>query len=142
MTIDCRDPAALVSFWQPLLGYAVPAPPSPHTTWRDWYRSVGVPAEEIAGDGADRLAPPDGVGLPIWFQVVPEGKTVKNRLHLDLRVSGGRQVPRDERRRDIESAVAEVRRRGGALIRWGEDDQTDHVFAVMADPEGNEFCLV
>jgi predicted enzyme related to lactoylglutathione lyase len=51
-------------------------------------------------------------------------------------------VPRDERRRDIESAVAEVRRRGGALIRWGEDDQTDHVFAVMADPEGNEFCLV
>jgi catechol 2,3-dioxygenase-like lactoylglutathione lyase family enzyme len=142
LTIDCSDPGTLVAFWQPLLGYDVPAPPPPHATWRDWYVSVGVPAEEITGDGADRLAPPDGHGVAIWFQVVPECKAVKNRLHLDIRVSRGRDVPRNERREEIERAVADVRARGGQLLRMDEDEQADHVFAVMADPEGNEFCLV
>lgn len=143
LTIDCRDPSALVSFWQPLLGYDVPAPPPPHATWRDWYLSVGVPADEITGDGADRLVPPDGVGgMALWFQTVPERKAVKNRLHVDIRVSRGREASRDERRGDIERVVAEVRARGGELIRLVEDQQADHVGAVVADPEGNEFCLV
>ncbi len=142
LTIDSHRPSRLVAFWQPLLGYEVPAPPQPYATWRDWYVSVGVPAEEIEGDGTDRLVPPDDKGVAIWFQPVPEGKTIKNRLHLDLRVTRGRAVSRAARRADIERVVAEVQARGGALIRWSEDEQADHVYAVMADPEGNEFCLV
>ena len=141
LVIDCHDASGLVAFWQPLLGYQVPAPPEPHATWRDWYVSVGVPAEEISGDGTDRLVPPDGQGVAIWFQVVPEGKVVKNRLHLDLRVSRGREVSRRQRRADIEPVVAQVEATGGSLLRWTEDDASDHVYAVMADPEGNEFCL-
>ncbi len=152
LTIDCQDPARLVAFWQPLLEYYVPPPPPPHTTWADWYRAVGVPDDEIEGDGADRLVPSggrpadgqeaSGPGVAIWFQPVPERKTVKNRLHLDLRVTGGRSTPRDQRRADIQIAVDAVIAAGGSLIRLGEEDAADHVFAVMADPEGNEFCLV
>lgn len=142
LTIDCHRPSSLVAFWQPLLGYEVPPPPEPHATWRDWYVSVGEPADEIEGDGTDRLVPQDGEGVAIWFQPVPERKSIKNRLHLDLRVSRGRQVSRAERRAEIESVVAQVQGRGGALLRWTEDEQADHVCAVMADPEGNEFCLV
>lgn len=141
LTIDCHRPSRLIAFWQPLLGYEVPVPPQPYATWRDWYVSVGVPADEIEGDGTDRLVPRDDKGVAIWFQPVPEGKTIKNRLHLDLRVTRGRAVSRAARRADIEPVVAEVQARGGALIRWSEDEQADHVYTVMADPEGNEFCL-
>jgi len=77
-----------------------------------------------------------------WFQAVPEAKSVKNRLHLDLRVSQGREVSRADRRSDIEKTMAEVRAAGGSFISWLEDEAADHVGAVMADPEGNEFCLV
>jgi Glyoxalase-like domain len=142
LTVDCHDPSTLVAFWAPLLDYEVPAPPQPHATWRDWYVSVGVPPDEIEGDGTDRLVPRDGHGVALWFQPVPEQKSIKNRLHFDLRVSGGREVSRAERRASIEPVVAQVRASGGSLIRWSEDEQVDHVFAVMADPEGNEFCLV
>ncbi|HEX6516117.1 MAG TPA: VOC family protein [Nocardioidaceae bacterium] len=142
LTFDCRDPGRLVRFWQPLLGYEVPKPPAGHATWRDWYVFVGVPEDEIEGDGVDRLLPPeDEEGVPIWFQAVPEGKTVKNRIHLDLRVTRGREASRADRRQAVERAVKEVQARGGSLLRLTEDEAADHVGAVMADPEGNEFCL-
>ena len=142
LTVDCRDAAVLVAFWQPLLGYHVPHPPHPYATWRDWYLDLGVPPEALKGDAADRLAPPpEGNGVSIWFQEVPEPKAGKNRLHLDLHVSAGRSVDRRERRRAIEVAVADVEARGGSLLRWNEENAADHVGAVMADPEGNEFCL-
>jgi catechol 2,3-dioxygenase-like lactoylglutathione lyase family enzyme len=141
LTIDCHDAAKLVAFWQPLLGYEVPSPPEPFATWRDWYLSVGVPEDEIEGDGTDRLVPVDGKGVAIWFQPVPETKSVKNRLHLDLRVSPGRSVSREQRRREIEPVVAQVEATGGSLIRWTEAPEADHVYAVLADPEGNEFCV-
>jgi catechol 2,3-dioxygenase-like lactoylglutathione lyase family enzyme len=141
LAIDCHDAAKLVEFWQPLLGYEVPAPPAPFDTWRDWYLSVGVPEGEIDGDGTDRLVPADGQGVAIWFQPVPENKGVKNRLHLDLRASQGRAVSREQRRREIEPVVARVQAAGGSLIRWTEEPEADHVYAVLADPEGNEFCV-
>lgn len=142
LTIDCRQPERLVSFWQPLLGYQIPAPPEPHATWRDYYVAIGVPADEIEGDGSDRLVPVDGQGIAIWFQPVPESKSIKNRLHLDLRVSAGRAVGREQRRAAIQLAVDDVVANGGSLIRMSEDDGADQVGAVMADPEGNEFCFV
>ena len=142
LTIDCRRPARLVAFWQPLLGYKVPAPPERHQSWRAWYLTVGVSPEEIEGDGSDRLQPVEGHGVAIWFQPVPEPKTIKNRLHLDLRVSTGRAVDRQQRRAEIQIAADDVVARGGALLRMIEDSTADHVYAVMADPEGNEFCFV
>jgi Glyoxalase-like domain len=143
LVVDCRDPLRLVRFWGPLIGYAVPPAPEGHATWREWYLSLGVPPEEIEGDGTDWLVPPAGApGLPIWFQPVLEPKTLKNRLHLDLRVTPGRSVPRAQRRATVEAEVERLVGLGATLVRLDEDEAADHVFAVMGDPEGNEFCLV
>ena len=111
-------------------------------TWRDWYLSVGVAAEEIEGDGTDRLVSPDGNGVAIWFQPVPEDKSIKNRRHLDLRVSRGREVSRAQRRASIEHVVAQVRAPAAAVPSSGGPRRpSQHVYAVMTDPEGNEFYL-
>lgn len=143
LTVDCRQPGRLVEFWQPLLGYEVPPPPAPHDTWRDYYLSLGDAPETIDGDGRDRLRPPGGQnGIQIWFQTVPEPKTSKNRLHLDLRVSDGRKMSKSERRAAIESAVCDIAERGGQLVAWYDDQGNDHVHATVQDPEGNEFCVV
>jgi catechol 2,3-dioxygenase-like lactoylglutathione lyase family enzyme len=141
LTIDCADPARLVTFWCEALGYLPAPPPEDHPTWNDWYRSVGVPDEELdlTGDGCDRIIDPAGDGPPIWFQTVPEPKAGKNRLHLDLYVSGGRSTPIAERRAAVEVRVAELSALGAQVVRRSEDPQ--HYFAVLADPEGNEFCL-
>src|SRR5680860_917362 len=96
ITIDCADPALLTRFWATALGYVVPDPPTGFDDWTAYWRSVGVPDDEL-GDGDDRLVDPDGVGPNLWFQLVPEGKVVKNRLHLDLDVGGGRDVSLETR---------------------------------------------
>ena len=56
-------------------------------TWDDWRRDIGLPDEELGG-GADSIIDPDGRGPRIWFHMLPDVKTVKNRLHLDIYVSG------------------------------------------------------
>ena len=57
LTIDCRNPSSQVTFWALALGYEPKPPPTGHATWNDWYRSVGVPDEELdlTGDSQDRL---------------------------------------------------------------------------------------
>ena len=66
---------------------------------------------------------------------------VKNRLHLDLKVSGGRSVPQDEREVLLRAAVARLTAAGAAVLAEHPGrDGADHV--VLADPEGNEFCVV
>ena len=74
LTIDCTDPAVMVAFWGPALGYEVQPPPEGHATWNDWYRSVGVPEHELdpTGDGSDRIVDPSGRRPRFWFQAVPE----------------------------------------------------------------------
>src|SRR4029450_2258286 len=101
LVIDCQDPRPLVRFWSQALGYKVEPPPDGFESWRGYWLSIGVPPEELEGleeDDGDGVVAPAGVGPRIWFQPVPEAKTVKNRLHLDLKVSGGRGVPLDTRR--------------------------------------------
>jgi hypothetical protein len=107
LTFDCADPRKLADFWCAALGYEL---------------------EDADDDGA-WIRDPAGTGWTLLFLIVPEGKVVKNRLHLDL-------VP-------PESMAEEVERLGklGAMTyRFVEED--DSFWTVMLDPEGNEFCVL
>jgi hypothetical protein len=140
ITIDCRDPGPLVRFWGLALDYEPrPAPPG-FATWRDWYVSVGVPEEELGdGDCQDRLQDPSGRGPTIWFQVVPEPKTLKNRLHLDVYVTRGRDAPLEERTAQVDAKVAQLVAAGATEVHRLEGN--DHYAVTLQDPEGNEFCV-
>jgi hypothetical protein len=140
LTIDANNPAALARFWAQALGYR-PAPPTePVTTWNALYRArLG---EDEGYD--DRLFDPAGLRPPIWFQQVPEAKAGKNRLHLDIYPTGRDTALAMERRIEIvEAKVAELLTCGATVERRiREDDPKDPAyFAVMHDPEGNEFCI-
>ena len=143
LVVDCPDPARLVRFWVEALHYRVEPPPGGHETWNAYWRSIGVPEDELdpTGDGSDSIVDPDGVGPRIWFQPVPEAKTVKNRLHLDLKVSGGRDVPLDVRRSRVDAEVERLVGLGASVLRVLSTEGLDHYGVVMQDPEGNEFCV-
>jgi Glyoxalase-like domain len=143
LTIDCADPAPLVQFWGPALGYVPAPPPHGHSSWNDYYRSLGVSEDELPDgvDACDRLIDPAGNGPRIWFQIVPERKSVKNRLHLDLLVDGARDLAPPERRSVIEGRVAELVAAGATVLHRSEGDGIDHYGVTLADPEGNEFCV-
>ncbi|MDG4820433.1 VOC family protein [Asanoa sp. WMMD1127] len=143
ITIDCAEPTALARFWATALHYDPAPPPSGFASWHAWYRSVGVPEEELAGqpDEPDRIVDPAGVGPKFWFQRVPEPKTVKNRVHLDLDVSKGRGQPLEERRAVVESEVERLRAAGASVFRVLDDPANSYFAVVLQDPEGNEFCV-
>lgn len=142
LAIDCADPERLVRFWAEALGYRVPEPPQGLPTWRDFYLSIGVPEHELGdGDCADRLVDPSGAGPAIWFQVVPEPKTIKNRWHIDINVGGGRTVPIETRRERVDAEAARLGRLGAELVRVIETEGLDHYAIAMKDPEGNEFDI-
>lgn len=107
LTFDCRDPAKVATFWAAVLGYEV---------------------LELDGEGAD-IRDPNGAGWRIIFLVVPEGKSVKNRLHLDLR-PGGAMAEEIERVKALGASEHRYVAEGGSF--W----------TVMLDPEGNEFCIL
>jgi hypothetical protein len=82
---------------------------------------------------------PDGKGPRIYFQQVPEPKSVKNRVHLDVNVGGGHGTALEERRPHVD---AEVERLVGlGATRQDPMEQRGEYWVVMRDPEGNEFCL-
>lgn len=143
VTIDCADPGRLTLFWATALGYEIQAPPGGFPTWNAFWRSIGVPEDELddANDASDSVVDPDGVGPRIWFQQVPEGKVVKNRLHLDVDVGGGRTVPLDVRRQRVTAEAERLAAAGATRVRVLEAEGVDHFGIVMQDPEGNEFCL-
>ena len=139
LTFDCHDAVAVAGFWTVALGYVDQAPPQGWDSWEEWLRHFEVPEEEW-GDGAS-IEDPYGLLPSISFLKVPEPKTAKNRLHLDLQVSGGRHVDQDEREELIEAMVTTLVDAGGAVaFRSYQADRLDHV--VMTDPEGNELCVV
>jgi catechol 2,3-dioxygenase-like lactoylglutathione lyase family enzyme len=140
VTFDCADPDRLARFWAEALGYRLEEPPDGFATWQDYWASRGLPPEEVE-DGYDSIVDPEGVRPRIWFQPVPEGKVVKNRLHLDLGVSGGRRVPLETRRRRIDAEAERLVAAGATRLRVLSEEGVDHYGVVMADPEGNEFCL-
>jgi len=143
LTIDCADPERLVRFWAVALGYVPAPPPDGHATWREYYLSIGVPEDELGdGDALDRLVDPSGRGPAIWFQQVPERKTLKNRLHIDVKVGGGRSVPLTERRSRVDALIAELLAAGATVIRVRDLPEQGRYAVQMADPEGNEFDVV
>jgi hypothetical protein len=143
VTIDCADPGRLSRFWSTALGYDIQPPPDGFPTWNAFWRSIGVPEDELddENDGSDSVVDPDGVGPRIWFQQVPEGKVVKNRLHLDIDIGGGRGVPLEERRRRVTAEAERLAAEGATRLRVLQTEGMDHFGITMQDPEGNEFCL-
>jgi hypothetical protein len=142
MTIDTVDPAPLVRFWSAALGYSIEDPPSGFPTWRQYWLSIGVPEDELGDDDcSDFIVDPGGTRPRIWFQKVTERKSGKNRLHLDLGVSGGRSVPLPVRRQRVDAEVERLTALGAAVFRVLAEPGMDHYGVVMQDPEGNEFCV-
>jgi catechol 2,3-dioxygenase-like lactoylglutathione lyase family enzyme len=140
VTIDCADPGRLARFWATALGYRLEEPPDGFATWQEYWVSRGLPPEEVE-DGYDSIVDPDGVGPRVWFQPVPEAKVVKNRVHLDLDVGGGRTAPLAERRRRVDAEADRLVAAGATCFRVLSEEGVDHYGVVMQDPEGNEFCL-
>ena len=137
VVIDCADPARLAAFWSAALGYQPDEPPEGYATWQAFLADRGVP--EAEWNSANACHDPDGVGPRLFFQRVPEGKSVKNRLHLDLNVAGGRGTPADERRRRMDAEAERLVGLGATRLGYQEDWSGSCV--NMADPEGNEFDL-
>ncbi|RYC14614.1 VOC family protein [Nocardioides zhouii] len=138
LTVDCADPDLLARFWAEALHYVVAPPPEGHASWDDFYRSLGVPEEEL-GEGSDRIVDPHGEGPMVWFQVVPELKSLKNRLHLDVNASGGRVHAIDVRRVRVEAEAERLVALGATRVRTNAPEGMDQYAVAMLDPEGNEF---
>ena len=105
--VDCRNPARLAAFWGALLA---------------------VEIQERVGQYVC-LQPQHATAPGLCFQAVPEGKTSKNRVHLDIAVS------------DIDRAAHRVKELGGGQVSPEDVEEHGWRYRVMTDPEGNEFCL-
>lgn len=138
VTFDASDPTALASFWREVLGYVPEPPPEGHDSWESWLREAQVP-EDLWGSVAT-LVDPDGVRPRIYIQQVPEPKTAKNRVHLDVRTRGNtRETPPEVKRERIEAEAERLVSLGATRGETVEEYGGFHI--VMQDPEGNEFCL-
>lgn len=133
IAFDANDPHALAAWWAELLGYEVEADDG---FVRGLLEQGTVTADEVVEvDGvlcfaaAASMTDPTGGGPRFFFQRVPEHKSGKNRLHLDVRVGQD----------NIDTEVERLTATGATFVRFGE--HPGERWAVMQDPEGNEFCL-
>lgn len=134
ITFDCANPRELSYFWADVFGY-------PHAEWPPEMKQElldnGVPEEELGNRSVAQ--DPTGEGPRFYFQKVPEGKTAKNRMHLDLNATPGRHATVAEVDAEAERIVA----LGATVVTrydrsWGPYPEFHY---VMQDPEGNEFCI-
>ncbi|HVX43904.1 MAG TPA: VOC family protein [Mycobacteriales bacterium] len=147
LVFDCHDPHALAEFWlTALAGYDFPgsdpdgpvgSPPPGFATWEAWADSMGYPAE--GRNLARTIIDTTGRRPDIFFLAVPEGKVAKNRLHLDVKVSKGLPAEQVRERQDTEAARLVA---AGAAIQERIDDADGSSHLILADPEGNEFCVI
>ena len=135
ITFDCAVPERVALFWCDVLGYVVPPPPDGFASWDELDRTL---PPEMQG-GAYACVDPTGAGPRLFFQRVPEGKVVKNRVHLDVRVGTG--LVGDERVAALEAECARLEALGATRVRLLRADGFDESCLVMQDVEGNEFCL-
>jgi hypothetical protein len=137
VTFDSADPGAHAAFWAEALRYVPASPPSGFSSWDAALDAWGVPDDRRNDRTA--LVDPDGVGPRLFFQKVPEPKSAKNRVHLDLRAAAG--APPEGRAEALEAECTRLVALGARRVRRMEADGVDGVCIVMQDPEGNEFCL-
>jgi hypothetical protein len=120
VTFDCADAARVARFWAEVLGYVLP------------------PADQLSAASAS-CADPTGVGPRLYFQRVPEGKLVKNRVHLDVRVGTG--LVGAARLAALEAECVRLEALGAVRGRLLLADEENESCQLMQDIEGNEFCL-
>ena len=137
VTFDSADPGAHAAFWAEAMHYTLDPPPAGFDSWDAALDAWGVPADQR--NNASAVVDPDGVGPRLFFQKVPEPKTAKNRVHLDLRAAVG--LPAEERSDALEAECTRLVALGASRVRRMEADEINNVCIVMQDPEGNEFCL-
>ena len=139
VTFYCTDPGAVAGFWCEVLGYQVQPPPPGFDSWDTALDAWGVPPEEHNCRSA--ALPPEGESGPrLFFQRVPQGKTTKNRLHLDVRAAPGSLG--EERMTALDAEATRLVDLGATRVRRVDPDgRLETGFVVMQDPEGNEFCL-
>lgn len=135
VTFDCADPERVARFWCDVLGYIVPPPPPGFADWGEFDRSLPPERQGSAFACVD----PNGQGPRLFFQRVPEGKQVKNRLHLDVRVGTG--LEGEERLAALEGERDRLVGLGATCARVMRADGFNESCIVMSDIEGNEFCL-
>ncbi|WP_033287558.1 VOC family protein [Amycolatopsis jejuensis] len=135
VTFDCAEPERVARFWCEVLGYVVPPPPPGFASWGDFDRSLPPERQGAAFACVD----PTGAGPRLFFQRVPEGKVVKNRVHLDVRVGTG--LAGAERVAAFEAECARLVQLGATRVHLLEADEENESCLVMQDVEGNEFCL-
>ena len=134
ITFDCENPTLLSHFWSDVLGY-------PRAEWPPEMKAEllagGLTEEDLALKSVAQ--DPTGVGQRLFFQKVPEGKTAKNRIHLDISSTPGRFATPEE----IEAEKDRIVALGATVVLkydepWGPVRELHY---VMHDPEGNEFCI-
>ena len=136
VTVDCADPHTLADWWSETLGWQVE--PQDEAFIRRMI-SAGYATDSdtkvhngmlVWTEGAAICHPEGTQRAPrVLFQLVPEAKVVKNRMHLDVRIGAD----------DVESAVAGLVARGAKVLHSGR--QGPHTWTTLTDPEGNEFCV-
>jgi len=134
VTFDCAEPVRVGRFWCEVLGYVAP-PPEGSATWEDYDRTL--PAEDRGAWFA--ATDPTGVRPRLYFQRVPEGKVVKNRVHLDVRAGAG--LVGEERLAVLEAEGARLEALGATRVLLQLADEENESCLTMQDVEGNEFCL-
>jgi predicted enzyme related to lactoylglutathione lyase len=107
LVLDCTDPTELARFWSEALGYT----------------TIGSAGSYVM------LVDPDRVQPKLLLQEVPEAKTVKNRMHLDI------ETP------DVDSEASRLESLGARRLEAGVRSEHGTNWVIMADPENNEFCV-
>ena len=136
VTFDCADPAAQARFWTAALGYIEEPPPAGYASWEAWAREHQM--LHLLG-AMSAAVDPEGLRPRLLFQRVPEPKVAKNRMHLDLHVSDARGADPEGGRSRVDAEAARLVSLGARHLRTFEKD--GEYWAVLQDPEGNEFCV-
>jgi hypothetical protein len=136
VTFDAAEPDKIARFWADALGYVMQPPPEGYESWDVYLTELRMPESEW--DTGSAIVDPDGVRPRIYFQKVPEPKTVKNRVHLDINIAG-RSTPPEQRKAKVDGEVERLEKIGATRL-YVQDEHGEYC-VTMRDPEGNEFCV-
>jgi hypothetical protein len=138
VTVDSNDPHPLADWWADTLGWVVEPSDEAfikrmiaegYATDDDTITYNGTLVWKVGAAILHPDTPENGLRRRVLFQLVPEGKTVKNRVHLDVRVG----------RDNVEAEVERLTARGATVLHHGR--QGPYAWVTLADPQGNEFCV-